>query len=110
MTTLPLSRSSGKHRSRNSPLPAPPEDFEKYSYVDRYLLFLALTITIGNCSVVASQAAMEAAYHVWILVPYTVFTAVYVVVSITANFTGRNFDLAAHDALVASWSPSPWPD
>ncbi len=99
----------GRHR-RTPLLPAPPDGREKLAYLDRHLLYLTLIIAIGNGSVIASQAALETAYHVWPLVPYTVLGLIYVTVSVTSNFTGRSFDHAAHAALVAAWSPSPYPD
>jgi cellulose synthase (UDP-forming) len=104
-----IRRLPGRHRG-NAPLPAPPDDKEKLSYIDRYLPYLALVITIGNCSVIASQSAMEIAYHIWALVPWTAFSAIYVTISVMANFTGRGFDFAAHEARVRTWQPSPYPD
>lgn len=110
MAAVAAGRKFGRHRNDDAPLPAPPDDHEKYSYVDRYLPYLALVIISGNCSIIASQSAMEFAYHVWLLIPYTVFGLLYVSVSIIANFTGKGFDILAHQARVQDWSPSPYPD
>ena len=40
---------------------------------------------------------------------YTFIYLVYQLVSLPVNFTGRSFDLAAHDALVSSWRPERYP-
>lgn len=110
-TTAPRgSVSSGSRgRHRHSVLPAPPDDNEKLCYLDRYLPYLSLIIIIGNSSVLASQAALELAYGVWWLAPYTLFGVVYVIISVTVNFTGHRFDYAAHERLVRTWRPARWP-
>jgi cellulose synthase (UDP-forming) len=91
-------------------LPSPPTAAEKTSYVDRYLGYLTLVVLIGYSSIVVSQAIMEVRYRAWILVPWTAFTIVYLATSLISNFTGRDFDLAAHCAKVAAWRPQRYPD
>jgi cellulose synthase (UDP-forming) len=104
-------RAQGRHRTGGTPLrPAPPNDREKLSYLDRHLPYLTAIIVIGNASVIASQSAMELAYHVWPLVPYTLFGLIYAVVSITANFTGRSFSYEEHRAKVSAWRATTYPD
>ncbi len=42
-----------------------------------------------------------------------IFTGAYVIyqaISLPINFTGRGFDLAAHQALVSGWSPAAYPE
>jgi cellulose synthase (UDP-forming) len=102
-------RPRGKHRF-STVLPLPPDDLEKISYVDRHLLYLTLIIAIGAVSAIGSQAAMEFRYAIWPLVPYTVFSVVYVALSLIANFTGHNFDYASHQVRVKAWRPVPYPN
>lgn len=99
----------GKHRF-STVLPLPPDDLEKISYVDRHLLYLTLIIAIGAVSAIGSQAAMEFRYAIWLLVPYTAFSVVYVVLSLIANFTGHNFDYASHRVYVKAWRPVSYPN
>lgn len=103
-------KSSGRHRGVGDLLPTPPVDLEKRSYLERHRAYLTLIIVIGNASAIGSQAVMEVRYGIWLLVPYTVFSLVYVVLSLTANFTGRNFDHAAHRMRVDAWHPAVYPD
>ena len=102
-------KQSGKHRI-STVLPLPPDDLEKISYVDRHLLYLTLIILIGAISAIGSQAAMEVRYSIWPLVPYTAFSVFYVALSITANFTGHDFDYTSHQARVEAWQPISYPD
>jgi cellulose synthase (UDP-forming) len=99
----------GRHR-RGTSLPAPPDDQEKRSYRDRHLSYLILVIAIGSASAIGSQAALEFTYSIWTLLPYTAFSAIYVALSLVANFTGRSFDYSAHEARTASWRPLRYPD
>jgi cellulose synthase (UDP-forming) len=108
-TTAPVATARPSHRQTTAPLPAAPNDQEKLAYTERFLPYLTLIILIGNSSVIASQAAMEIAYHILILVPYTVFGAIYVTISIVANFTGKNFDYAAHAERVRAWPDGHYP-
>jgi cellulose synthase (UDP-forming) len=90
--------------------PRPPDDVEKYSYIDRDMPFLAVILAIGSSCLIVSQLRFEAGAPVaW---PFAIFTCVYVayqVISLPVNFTGRNFDLAAHRVLVARWKPRSHP-
>ena len=107
-TVAGASKPHGKHRL-STVVPLPPDDLEKISYVDRHRLYLILVIAIGAASAIGSQAAMEVRYAIWPLVPYTAFSVFYVALSLTANFTGRNFDYAAHQARVEAWRPMSYP-
>jgi cellulose synthase (UDP-forming) len=99
----------GRHRS-GTVVPLPPDDNEKVSYVDRHLLYLILIIAIGSASAIGSQAAMEVHYSLWLIMPYTACSTFYVILSLAANFTGRNFDYAAHRARVESWRRPSYPE
>jgi len=45
-----------------------------------------------------------------VLAPWTAFTIIYLLVSLFSNFTGTDFDLAAHRARVRAWQPRRYPD
>jgi cellulose synthase (UDP-forming) len=90
--------------------PLPPTDTEKYAYVDRNLVFLATTLVVGAGCLIVSQVRFET--HDPVPWPFMVFTAtyaIYQVISLPVNFTGRGFDLAAHQERVRAWSPPVYP-
>ena len=91
-------------------LPEPPDDEEKYSYVERNLPYLTATFAVGAVCLVISQARFE--LHDIVLLPFVLFTATYVVyqaISLPVNFAGRGFDLPAHQARVGAWQPRCYP-
>jgi cellulose synthase (UDP-forming) len=91
-------------------LPGPPDDAEKYSYVDRNLGYLTTILVIGGSCLIVSQLRFE--LHDWTVWPFLAFTATYIAyqaISLPVNFAGRGFDLAAHQALVQAWSPATYP-
>jgi cellulose synthase/poly-beta-1,6-N-acetylglucosamine synthase-like glycosyltransferase len=91
-------------------LPAPPDDTEKYSYLERDLPYLATVLFIGAGCLTFSQLRFElTAPWAW---PFALFTACYVsyqLVSLPVNFTGRGFNLARHQALISAWRPDRYP-
>ncbi len=92
-------------------LPQPPDDDEKYSYVQRNLPYLTAAILLGSVCVIISQLRFE--WHDLVLAPFGVFTAVFVVyqaISLPVNFAGTGFDLARHQARVQAWRPTAYPD
>jgi cellulose synthase (UDP-forming) len=92
-------------------LPEPPDDDEKYAYVQRNLPYLTITLVISAACLTISQIRFEASDPA--LWPFMVFTATYVlyqVIGLPVNFTGRGFDLAAHQARIRSWQPQNYPD
>jgi cellulose synthase (UDP-forming) len=101
-------------RVRRSPsalvLPATPDEDEKYSYVDRNLPYLATALVVGAVSLIVSQLRFELGNLLaW---PFLVFTVIYVAyqaISLPVNFTGRDFDLAAHRARIQAWRPPSYP-
>jgi len=91
-------------------LPAPPDAAEKYSYAERNLLYLTTTLVIGAACLIVSQIRFEA--HDPAAWPFLAGTALYVIyqaISLPVNFTGRGFDLAAHQARVRAWRPPRYP-
>jgi cellulose synthase/poly-beta-1,6-N-acetylglucosamine synthase-like glycosyltransferase len=91
-------------------LPRPPDDNEKYSYVQRNLPYLTIVLVIGAGCLIFSQLRFET--HDLVLAPFLLFTAAYVIyqaISLPVNFAGRGFDLAAHTARVRAWHPPSYP-
>jgi cellulose synthase (UDP-forming) len=98
------------HRQPSPVVSPPPDDSEKYAYVDRNLPYLAITLTVGAACLIISQVRFEA--HSPVLWPFMAFTATYVIyqaISLPVNFTGRGFDLAAHQARTGAWNPAEYP-
>lgn len=92
-------------------LQAPPDDTEKYAYVSRSLPYLTIALTIGFLSVTVSQTLMED--HIGaarVLIGFTALYGLYQLISLPVNFTGRGFDLEAHQRLVSGWVPGEYPD
>jgi len=92
-------------------LPTPPDDTEKYSYIDRDLPYLATILFIGAACLVVSQLRFELhAPAAWLFMIFTGSYVVYQAISLPVNFTGRGFDMIAHQALICGWSPPVYPE
>jgi cellulose synthase (UDP-forming) len=105
-----LAASSAGGPGQGPELPQPPDDAEKYGYVDRDLAYLATLLFIGAGCLALSQLRFE--LHASFGGAFMIFTATYVIyqaISLPINFAGRGFDLAAHEALVGSWKPASYP-
>jgi len=92
-------------------LPAAPTDEEKFSYSWRSLPFLTTAIAVSALCVIVAQAWLEVRYP--IARPFALYTLAYLLyqlVSIPVNFTGKNFDLEAHELRVMTWRPRHYPD
>jgi cellulose synthase (UDP-forming) len=101
---------TGRHRRTCLVLPLPPDDHEKYIYVQRNLVYLTTALFISAGALIFSQIEFEA--HDPVPWPFMVFTAtffLYQATSLPVNYTGRGFDLAAHQRQVSSWSPAWYP-
>jgi cellulose synthase (UDP-forming) len=96
-------------------LPEPPSDAEKASYAWRSLPSLAAALFIAALGVSMAQVLFEVRNAgafpeiAVIFGGYTLAYLVYQLLSLPVNYTGRSFDLAAHDALVRSWRPARMP-
>lgn len=91
--------------------PAPPDDREKLLYADRDLAYLATILTIGATCLIISQVRFE--LNAPLALPFVLFTgayAIYQVISLPVNFTGRGFSQAAHRELVSGWRPARYPE
>jgi cellulose synthase (UDP-forming) len=117
LTKVPLKAQAGADvpgviaRRRPGPvLPHPPDDAEKYGYIERDLPYLATLLFIGAGCLCLSQIRFELhAPAGWVFMIFTGTYAIYQAISLPVNFTGRGFDLTAHQALVESWSPEKHP-
>ena len=90
--------------------PWPPDDIEKYGYVERNLGYLATILVIGASCLIVSQLRFE--LHDLVLWPFILFTATYVAyqaISLPVNFTGPGFDLTKHKERIATWRPGSYP-
>ncbi len=99
-----------REKSSRLVLPLPPDDSEKYCYVDRNLGYLAVILVIGAGCLVVSQLRFE--LHDLVLWPFLAFTTTYIAyqaISLPVNFTGPGFDLPAHQAFIDAWRPSSYP-
>jgi cellulose synthase/poly-beta-1,6-N-acetylglucosamine synthase-like glycosyltransferase len=109
----PVRRADGAagRRQQASPAhPRPPDDSEKYAYIQRNLPFLTTTLVISAGCLIVSQLRFE--LHDPALWPFMAFTFTYILyqaTSLPVNFTGRGFDLAAHDERVRAWRPTAYP-
>jgi cellulose synthase (UDP-forming) len=99
-----------RHRQASLVLPGPPDDEEKYAYVQRNLPYLGTVLVIGSSCLIISQVRFE--LHDLVLLPFLAFTATYVIyqmISLPVNFAGRGFDLAAHEERIRAWHPDSYP-
>jgi cellulose synthase (UDP-forming) len=99
----------GRHRRSPLVLPTPPSAEEKSIYINRNVLYLAMALVIGSVFTVACQIGFEIFDSPW-LFPVTILAIVHAIISLTVNFSGRNFDYQAHRARVSAWKPAQYPD
>jgi cellulose synthase (UDP-forming) len=91
-------------------LPTPPDDDEKYGYVERLLALLVATSTLSLALLLVSQLHfIMLSPWLLVLVPFLAFTVVYFLIALRVNVGSQDFDLAAHEALVAAWAPKRHP-
>ncbi len=92
------------------PLPTPPTDIEKYSYVHRELpLLVGVSMVSVTCLTISQLFFIRLNPWLWFVIPFLVFTLVYYLISLRINLPSRNFDLAAHQRLVNTWRPRGYP-
>jgi len=86
----PPAKAPHGHRLGNLIPPSPPDDEEKYAYIERNLPYLTTVLVIGASCLIISQVRFEA--HNPALWPFMIFTAsyaLYQLISLPVNFTGR---------------------
>jgi cellulose synthase (UDP-forming) len=91
-------------------VPPLPDDAEKVGYVERNLGYLTTILIIGAGCLSISQLRFESGDP--LLWPFALLTVTYIAyqaISLPVNFAGRGFDLAAHQARVATWCPPAYP-
>ena len=99
-----------RHEHVSLVLPEPPDDNEKYAYIQRNLPYLTTVLVIGASCLIVSQLRFE--LQDLVLLPFLAFTGTYIVyqmISLPVNFAGRGFDLAAHQARIRAWHPLSYP-
>ncbi|HYZ57751.1 MAG TPA: cellulose synthase catalytic subunit [Streptosporangiaceae bacterium] len=102
--------SAGRYRPADGVLPKPPTDAEKASYAWRSLPLLTCAVTLSSLCVVVAQAWLETRFLV--ALPFAIYTFMYFAyqaLSIPVNFTGRSFDLQAHELRCMTWRPARYP-
>jgi cellulose synthase (UDP-forming) len=91
-------------------LPHPPDEVEKYAYIQRNLPYLTTILLIGAGCLIISQVRFEA--HDLALWPFMIFTASYIcyqALTLPVNFAGTGFDLDAHQTRIRVWQPPSYP-
>jgi len=99
-----------RHEHAGLVLPEPPDDDEKYAYIQRNLPYLTTVLVIGASCLIISQLRFE--LQDLVLLPFLAFTGTYIVyqmISLPVNFAGRGFDLPAHQARIRAWHPLVYP-
>ena len=107
----PTDRHPGQPQRPRLTLPQPPDDLEKYGYLQRNLPYLTTILAISATCLIISQFRFETQDPM--LWPFMIFTgsyALYQVICLPVNFSGRGFDLAAHQARIQAWEPTAYPD
>jgi len=105
-----VTAAGSRDRQGSLVLPRPPDDEEKYAYIQRNLPYLTTVLIIGAACLIISQVRFET--HDLALSPFLIFTGVYIVyqaISLPVNFAGRGFDLPAHQERIGAWQPSSYP-
>jgi cellulose synthase (UDP-forming) len=94
----------------NLVLPTPPDDREKFLYIERRLPLLLFSSLLSlGCLTISQLHLVHLKPWLWFLVPFLVLTLAYYVISLRVNLPSRNFDVRTHRALVASWDPIVYP-
>ena len=99
-----------RHEQVSLVLPEPPDDDEKYAYIQRNLPYLTTVLVIGATCLIVSQLRFE--LQDLVLLPFLAFTGTYILyqmISLPVNFAGRGFDLAAHQSRIRAWHPLSYP-
>ncbi len=91
-------------------LPQPPDDQEKYAYVERRLWVLTCCSVVSfSCLTLAQFRLARSTPWLWAYLPFLLFTILYYLISLSVNGFSRDFDLRAHRRLRSSWRPAVYP-
>jgi len=112
ITARPVTAAGSRRRQVGLVPPRPPDDDEKYAYIQRNLPYLTTILVIGSSCLIISQVRFEAhdLLATWPFMAFTLTYIIYQAISLPVNFAGRGFDLAAHQARVRAWRPLSYPD
>ena len=91
-------------------LPEPPNDEEKYTYVDRQLPYLTAVMTLGFVAATTSQLWFEVTTGWWLFAVFTFACVMSFGIALPLSFMGRGFDLELHNERVRRWRPTRYPD
>lgn len=97
-------------RDGETPLPTPPNEHQKYGYVDRRMGLLVAISIVGFTCVMLSTFRL-ATNNIW-LIPILIllaYSVVYFVISQIIYFSSRDFDVRAHRDMVRHWKPDAYP-
>jgi cellulose synthase (UDP-forming) len=91
-------------------LPTSPSNAELPRYIHREVAVIAGMSAISVLCLTISQVHF-ALLNPWLLLvlPFLGFTMLYSLVSLIINVGSRNFDMPAHENLVKTWRPAPYP-
>ncbi len=101
---------TGRHRRYGALIQPPPGEAEKRLYYSRSLPYLTIALTIAFFSAFTSQVLFEYSSRIWVFGIFTLFSLLAYLMSAPLAFVGRGFDFAAHEQLVSTWQPQPYPD
>src|SRR5262249_23596445 len=91
-------------------LPRPPDDIEKYSYIQRRMWILTGSSIISFGFLAISQVRLaRSSPWLWAYLPLLTFTILYYLVSLRVTASTRDFSLRRHQALVRYWRPARYP-
>jgi len=90
-------------------LPGPPDDAEKYTYIDRQLPYLASVMLLGSLAATISQIWFEATSGWWLFGVFTLTSVLSFGLALPLSFTGKGFDVQRHIERVRAWRPDAYP-
>jgi cellulose synthase (UDP-forming) len=91
-------------------LPLPPNQREKYSYLQRRLWILTVASIVSfGCLTISQVSLAQSNPLMWIFAPPLVFTFVYYLISLRVNGFSRGFDFEQHQRLVRNWQCDVYP-
>jgi cellulose synthase (UDP-forming) len=104
------SQAASRPTGRAGLLPQPPDDQEKYSYIQRHVWVLTCCSLVSfGCLTLAQLRLVQASRWALVYLPFLLFTVVYYLASLSVNGFGRDFDLRAHRRLRRAWRPAVHP-
>ncbi|WP_344449332.1 glycosyltransferase family 2 protein, partial [Actinocorallia aurantiaca] len=90
-------------------LPQPPNDEEKYSYVNRHTWFLNLCMLVCMISLVITGLKFLTIGMLWLAVPMLFFTILNSLLTLRLDLFSKDYDLKHHKQVVENWQPRRYP-